>query len=252
MNTQFAYDNGNRALSGYNSMLLVKLPSETKYSLLLPLESTPSVFGDVDTFEFDLLTARTKGQVEGKESIEKKDVEFLLHRDNIIRLKALEGKALDFLVVYSDYTGYTFSGTIKVRPNDAESDVLKGTFSITPSTADPLMEDVRDLIKETVWFENTIVDEISFADKSKSETIVVQTTPTDATLEATCNNNKFTVTATQPTGSTPGNVVIGCEAGISGKQYGIVRITAKKNGSGTEEDPEYSPWTTTIAVSYKE
>lgn len=252
MNTQFAYDNGNRALSGYNSMLLVKLPAETKYSLLLPLENTPSVFGDVDTFEVDLLTARTKGQVEGKESIEKKDVEFLLHRDNIIRLKALEGKTLDFLVVYSDYTGYTFSGSIKVRPNDAEAEVLKGTFSITPSAANPLMEDVRDLIKETVWFSNTIIDELSFSDKADKETVVVGTTPSDATISATCTNGNFTVNVTQPASGASGKVEIGCQTSISGTQYGIVKITASKVGSGTSDDPEYAPWTTTIAVSYKQ
>ena len=55
-----------RAMSGYGSALLYKEANEPKYHLLLPLETVPTVSGSVDSFDFDILTCPSKGQVEGK------------------------------------------------------------------------------------------------------------------------------------------------------------------------------------------
>lgn len=247
---EFLHYDDKRSMSGYNSMLLVKTAAETKYSLLLPLESTPSVFGEVETFEYDLLTAPTKGQVEGKESLDSAEVDFLLHRDNIRRLQGLEGKTLDFLVVYGDYTGYTFTGTIKIRPQNAEADVLRGTFTITPISANPMILDCRDSIKETVWFTNTIDEEIKFSSATKTATVIIATNPDNAKIAVESDSPAFTATATQASGDQPAKVVVNCSESISGKQYGIITVTASAQGTGTEEDPEYAPWTISFRVSY--
>ena len=74
--------NETRALSGYKSACLVKRTGEEKYSLVGATESVPYVFGDKETFDFNLLQSPVIGQVEGKMSLEAQDIEVLHHRDN--------------------------------------------------------------------------------------------------------------------------------------------------------------------------
>ena len=124
-----------RALTGYGAALLYKESYETLYHLLLPLETVPTPNGSVDTFDFDVLTCLSKGQVEGKESLDQKDVDYLWHRDNVRRIESLQGRVLDFMAVYKDFTARTFTGTIKNRPQDPTADIHRGTFTITPMSA---------------------------------------------------------------------------------------------------------------------
>lgn len=236
-----------RAINNYGSLLLVKEASEQLYSLLLPLETTPSVFGSVDTFDFDLLSSKTKGKVEGKETLDSKDVEFMWHRDNLYRLEGLVGKMLDFLVIKKDFSGYAFSGTIRIRPNDNSAEISKGTFTITPISAVPTpILDCRDLYKDTVVFANTIPDTLTIG--STDEVVSIATSPAGetVTIEASCDNSNFDVQVSQASGSTLATVTIKKKADSPdpAPQYGIVYITAKADN--------YASWTTTIAVDYAE
>lgn len=233
-----------KTMSGYGSQLLYKDATETLYHILLPLESAPSVFGSVDTFDYDLLTCKTKGKVEGKETLDQKDVEFMWHRDNVRRLEELQGKVLDFMVVYQDFTARTFSGTIKVRPNDAGADIMRGTFTITPNTASTVtLLDCRDLIQDTVVFANTIPDSLVIGATAQSVEVATDPAKTASTIEAICDNTNFTVNVTPATESANAKVTIAkASEAVAGKQYGIVTITAKAEG--------YASWTTSIAVEY--
>ena len=142
-----------RAQSGLGAAILVKTPSQTKYSLLVASETVPSIFGTTETFEFDLLNSPTKGKVEGKQTLDEKEVQVLHHRDNVYRFEKLKNQTLDFLVVDSQFVGYKFSGTLSYRMNDATADVLYGTYTITPMSADPTpILNVRDIVQETLCF----------------------------------------------------------------------------------------------------
>lgn len=232
-----------KTMSGYGSALLYKEANESLYHLLLPLETAPSVFGSVDTFDYDLLTCKTKGKVEGKETLDQKDVEFMWHRDNIRRLESLQGKVLDFMVVYQDFTARTFTGKIRVRPNDSGADIMKGTFTITPSSASVVsLYDCRDLIQDTITFASIIPDSLVIGDTAS--VVEVATDPkTGVTIKATCNNSSFKVDVTDATETANAKVSIskGTSAGTA-PQYGIVEITASAEG--------YASWTTTIAVEF--
>lgn len=221
-----------RAMSGYDSMLLYREGSEL-YHILLPLETAPTVSGSVDTFDFDILTCPSKGQVEGKESLDQKDVDFLWHRDNVRRLEELQSKVLDFMVVYQDFTARTFTGTIKVRPQDAGADIMRGTFTITPMSASTTtILDARDLIMDTVVFTNKIPSSIEM--KSNSETIEVKTDPTTATFVVESDNSNFN-------GTIADNKLTITYTGEGSKvEYAILTITAKAEG--------YAEWTTSIAL----
>lgn len=231
-----------KAISGYGSALLYRdaQAGDKKYHLLIPLETVPSVNGSVDTFEFDLLTCPSKGQVEGKESLEQKDVEFLWHRDNVARLEALQGRVLDFLAVYSDMTGRKFSGTIKVRPNDVNNDIVRGTFTITPLSASvTTILDCSDIIQDTVAFASTIPAEIEVG-VNKPYELDCQTNPaTGTTVEVT--SDVGTVTGTYASGTV---TVKATAAGTA-----VLTLTAKD--SNTESDTRMASWQTTVRVVAK-
>lgn len=229
----------NRAMSGYGSALLYKESNEELYHLLLPLESAPTVSGSVDTFDFDILTCPSKGQVEGKESLDQKDVDFLWHRDNVRRLEALQGQILDFMVVYQDFTARTFTGSIKVRPQDSSADIMRGTFTITPMSASTTtILDARDLIQDTVVFTNKIPASVVM--KGTTHTVPVKTDPTTATFEVTSDNSNFsgkvesgvlTITYKAPS-----------EGDTVGKKYAVISIKANALN--------YASWTTSISVEH--
>ena len=223
----------NRAMSGYGAALLYKESNETLYHLLLPLETVPTPNGSTNSFEFDLLTCPSMGQVEGKETLDQKDVDFLWHRDNVRRLEALQGKVLDFMAVYRDFTARTFTGTLKVRPQDPTADIHRGTFTITPMNASSnTILDARDLIQDTVVFTSAIPESVVLTENTYS--VEVKTNPTTATFTVESDNSNFS-------GSVSGNKLTITYSGSSDKpEYGILTIKASAEG--------YASWETTIAV----
>ena len=238
----------NRGMSGYGSALLYKdstVDLDGLYHLLLPLETAPSVTGSVDTFDFDILTCPSKGQVEGKETLDQKDVDFLWHRDNVIKLESLQGKVIDFLVVYQDFTARAFTGTIKVRPQDASADVMRGTFTLTPMSAQTTtILDARDLIKDTVWFTNSIASRVVTDKTTKKSVVAVETNPSDATVTTKVYSYKDGELVVAESSFTAeyetGNVTITYIGEGSKVEYALVELTASKDG--------YASWVTTIAV----
>ena len=224
----------NRAMNGYGSALLYRDAGEQKYHILIPLETTPFVAGSVDTFDFDILTCPSKGQVAGKETLDQKDVDFLWHRDNVRRLEALSNKVLDFLVVYQDFTARTFTGTIKVRPQDATADIMRGTFTITPMSAGTTtIDDARPLIQETVTFSGKVPSAVSISSE-KAYTLKLTANVSGATFTAKSSNASFTATVEGDT------LTVTYTGEGTAVEYGIVEITASKEN--------YATWTTTIAV----
>ncbi|MBQ7797856.1 MAG: hypothetical protein IJ371_01890 [Clostridia bacterium] len=227
----------NRVMNGYDSMLLFKKSGEDKYHLLLPLETVPTVNNSSDTFDFDLLTCPSKGQVEGKESLDQVEVDFMWHRDNVLRLEELQGQVLDFMVVYKDYTARTFTGTIKVRPQEAGADVMRGTFTITPMSAQTTtILDARDLIQLTVAFASQIPSSVEVADGSYTIKNV-KTDPTTANLTFASDNEHFTASKSGQ------DITIQYTGEGATKEYAIITITASVDN--------YASWTTTIAVENK-
>lgn len=226
-----------KARSGYGAALMFIDPFDTtdatkgKYRLFIPLETVPTIEGSVDTFEFDLLNSKSKGKVQGKEALDDKDNEFLWHRDNIIRLEKYEDMVLDFMVVYADFTAKKFSGQIKTRPNDVTSDVARGTFTITPMSAQiKTIYDCRSEIIETVFFDTAIPDSIVVTGTG-TKTIVVKTAPTSATLSV--KSDKETVARASVVSNTV--TVTGVSNG-----YTYITITASATGMAS--------WETTVLV----
>ena len=238
-----------RAQSGYGAALLVKLQTETKYSLLIASETIPAVFGTPSSFEFDLLNSRSLGRVAGKSSVDDKDVEFLLHRDNIYRLEQFRGKVLDFLYFTPDCMAWHFVGQIRVRPNDAGADVLRGTYTVVPMSVDdkPIL-DARDLIMETALFSDVVPDSLNIDyGNSASTDVLLASNVENATFECkiydTTNGKVATEESTTFNGTVSGNTltIAQGESVSTGTHYALAFVTVNADG--------YASWTTTIALS---
>lgn len=223
-----------RALSGYKSAWLYKDLELGKYCLVGATESVPYVFGDKDSYEFDILQSATKGQVEGKPSLEPKDIEVLHHRDNAYRFGKMKGKTIDFMSINAEFVGYKYTGTLDYRPNDAEADVNRATVTITPMSADatPLFN-ARDEIAETLCFASAIPETIKVGDKFDISVLQTTATATYKMVKIGANNVETDATASL-TSTNPKEATIS-EAGL----YAItVSDTAK----------QYASWTTTVYV----
>lgn len=221
-----------RALSGYRSAWLIK-GDNGKYSLVGATETVPYVFGDKDTFEYDLLQAPTKGQVEGKMSLESQDIEVLHHRDNAYRYEKLKGKVHDFMVINAEFVGYKFTGTLDYRPNNAEADINRATVTITPMSASvtPIFN-ARGDIEETLCFANSIPATVKVGERI--DLSVVQSSAT------------VTVSAKSIAGGT--NAETDATASVSTTNISAVTISAEGLYALTVSASGYAPWTTTVYV----
>lgn len=226
----------NRAQSGYGAAILVKKRSEAKYSLLIASETASSVFGTMDTFEYDLINSPVKGKVQGKMTLDAKEVECLYHRDNAYRFYTLKDQVLDFLFINKEFVGYKFTGTIDFRPNDATADVHKGTYTITPMSADPTpIFNCRDEVLETLCYKSAIPESIKSTEKIDLSVVQSDVTVTytafvikkDGTKDT---SNTATVTKEPTSGLWAVSVTESCLVGIEASATG------------------YAPWTTTVYV----
>lgn len=224
-----------RALTGYKSAWLVKLPENGgKYSLIGATESVPYVFGEKETFDFNLLQSPVIGQAEGKMTLESQDIEVLHHRDNAYRFEKLKGKVLDFMVINAECVGYKFSGTVEYRPNNAEADINRATVTIVPMDA------------QTVPVFNArpeIIETLCFADE------IPATIKTGGTISLAVKQTNATVTMTAK------NVVDGGDGDTDATSmvtYDDSKKTATISASGlyaiTVSATGYASWTTTVYV----
>jgi hypothetical protein len=238
-----------RAQNAYGSAILVKEQGNDKYSLLIASETVPAVFGSQGSFEFNLVNSKTIGKVPDKVTLEDKEVEFLLHRDNVYRLEQLKDKVLDFLYFTPDFMGWRFTGMISSRPNDATAEILRGTYTITPMSADPNpIYDARSLIIETI----SITDSVS-------DSIVVDSTGSGEIISIVCDVDGFSATveikdgvtgeiSTKFTGTAGTATNNKCDVtftanGATSVDYAVAFITVTKSG--------YASWTTTVALQGK-
>lgn len=233
-NNSFFQYNETRAQSGYKSAWLVKRPGADKYSLVGATESVPYVFSDKDTYEFDILQSPTKGQVEGKMSLDPKDIEVLHHRDNAYRFgKLKEAGSLDFMVINAEFVGYKFVGTIDYRPNDAEADVNRATVTITPMSAQTTpVFNARPLIEETLCFASAIPATVKVGEEIDLSVTQAGVTPTITAVKIADDDNAETDATASILTTDIKNATI--------STAGLYAITASADG--------YASWTTTVYV----
>lgn len=233
-----------RGQNAYGSAILVKEQNAEKYSLLIASETVPAIFGSQGSFEFNLVNSKTIGKIPDKVTLDDKEVEFLLHRDNIYRLESLKDKVLDFLYFTPDFMGWHFTGMISNRPNDATAEILRGTYTITPMSADPTpIMDARYLVMETIAITDVVPDSVQVGTTAVSIPVICDVDGFTATVvikdsKTGQTSTKFTATA----GAASDNKATVSITATSATEtdYAIAYITVSKTG--------FASWTTTVAL----
>jgi hypothetical protein len=149
-----------------------------------------------------------------------------------------------------DFMGWKFVGEIDYRPNDATADILRGTYTITPTSADtaPIM-DARSLIMETITITNSIPDSLQLKESSSAsdgEEILIQCDVDGVTVTVEIVDGvtgeevtKFGTSVTNASANSPAKVILsGLNTTV--EDYAIAYITVSKTG--------YAPWTTSISL----
>lgn len=242
--------NDNRANSGLETGLFVRRPSkgETKYYLFMPGTTTPFLSGDYDTIEYSILQNGYKSKIFEKMTIDDKEVEFALHRDNAIRIQEFVGEQLDFLSVTQDGIGYEATGSIKYKPNDAEEgSVHTGSYTIVASSVSTeAIPDVRPLIQDTVIFKGAVPESIDVS-SADGVTVPIESLVDGYTIAVEIKDNDgkvvttFTATPTQPLPTEKkGSVKFTKGTSATSDNYACAYITISKEGSAS--------WTTTILL----
>ena len=201
-NTFFNY-NESQAQVGYKSAVLYKQQGDTKYRFLCASETVPFPYGTRDTFEYDLLNSSSKGMVEGKNTLEQKEVELLYTPNNAYLFETLKGKVLDFMSITPDKIGYKYHGKISFRPNDASADIHRGTYTITPMGASEIPYFMaREECYTPLFFADVIPYEISLASlDSTAETVPLNLGLVGDYTGATYKYDTISATTNRPTGT---------------------------------------------------
>ena len=220
--------NESQANVGYKSAVLYKEQGDTKYRFLCASETVPFPYGTKDTFEYDLLNSSSKGMVEGKNSLEQKEVELLYTPNNAYLFEKLKDKVLDFMSLTPDKIGYKYHGKISFRPNDASADIHRGTYTITPMGASevPLFM-AREECFIPLFFADVIPYEISLASLEPTEEKVNLNLGLVGNYEgATYKYDTFSATTNKPTG-TQTSITVTKGVGSLPKTKGLYIITAE-------------------------
>lgn len=228
-------DDTSRGSTGVGGQWNIWDSTLNKYVLFLPTETLPSVVGSISTVDHDVTTSETVGKIKGKLSIEDKEIQFLWHRDNLVRLNQFLNKQNDFLVSYPDGTGWKFTSEYVYKPDDStSSEKVTGTINLISSKVDSVASlNVRDMMAPTCFITTTLDGEVEI-EKSKSVSYTLTANADDVTYEVVSDNTGITAT------ETGGKLTI--TAG-SGATTGIVELKANKTGMAS--------WTTTILVTVK-
>lgn len=194
--------NESQAQLGYKSAVFYRKQGDTKYRFLCASETVPFPYGTRDNVEFDLLNSATKGLIEGKMSLEQKDIELLYTPNNAYLFETLKDQVLDFMSLTPDKVGYKYHGKISFRPNDATSDVHRGTYTITPMGASeiPLFM-AREECYSPLFFADVIPYEISIADLGVETAVKLNLGIVGNPTGVTYHYDTFSETTNKPSGT---------------------------------------------------
>ena len=226
--------NESQAQVGYKSAVLYKKQGDTKYRFLCASETVPFPYGTKDTFEFDLLNSANKGMVDGKNSLEQKEVELLYTPNNAYLFETLKDQVLDFMSLTPDKIGYKYHGKISFRPNDASADIHRGTYTITPMGASEVpMFMAREECYTPLFFADVIPYEISLATLHNANDVKLNLSLTGNYTGATYTYDTFSATTNKPSGSAS-ELTVENGVGSIPKTKGLYIITAEPDSTDKE------------------
>ena len=223
--------NESQAQVGYKSAVLYKKQGDTKYRFLCASETVPFPYGTRDNVEYDLLNSASKGLVEGKMSLEQKEVELLYTPNNAYLFETLKDQVLDFMSLTPDKIGYKYHGKISFRPNDASADIHRGTYTITPMGASEVpLYMAREEVLTPLFFADVIPYEISLADLGEETDVKLNLGIVGNPTGVVYKYDTFSATTNKPSG-TKSELTVTNGIGSIPKTKGLYIIYAEPSSS---------------------
>lgn len=243
-----------RKSNPYGSALLVCEHNDGYFENTIPLEAIPSIFGERETYDFNVLTELAKGVVSGKMEMTAATQAFFLTKENLERLDQLTGKTFTYMVACGNNIGYTFNAEISYKVADIDNgSILQGEMTITPSSFGSVLKEVRPFIRDTLTFTGTVPVSVTLTnEEGKGEyTLKVAVEETkNATIEATVvgdGSNNYTATWAS------GLLTVKAKEGIVAPSYAQVYLVASSTEKmSTEENApdKYAPALLIIDLNY--
>lgn len=242
-----------RVHNPYGSALLVDEKGDGYFALTVPLEGIPSVFGDRETFDINVLTELAMGVVSGKIKMQTATQEFFLTKENTFRLDQLTGRVLEYMVLAGNGLAYTINAEISYKFADIDNgDVLKGELTLAPSSFNAIIDDARPHIRQTLTFANTIPARIVLTSEEGGNTKELECKITESDT-ATVNAEVVGDASTKYTASWSNGKLTITHTGETAPDYAMVKLTA----SSTEKMPneadndKYAPYTLFADLSFE-
>ncbi|MFI3329104.1 MAG: hypothetical protein R3Y05_01305 [bacterium] len=234
-----------RAVAGEGSALYIQ-NENGKYSVLIGLETVPTVAGSYDSIDVNITNTNVVGKIGGKLTLDDTTFTFLLHRDNVRRLIEVSGKDKNFMVVTPDMMGQKFSGTIKFQLNEMTGDAkAEGEVTLTPSAMDefPIMN-ALPLLEKTCKFTKRPAATTTVG-SGDNTTMSIELFPENATVSVVAGTSADEGNANGLTMTESGGVLtITSDGSDSALASATFYITASASG--------YASWTTTVLVQVTE
>lgn len=247
-----------RVHNPYGSALLVGEKNDGYFALTIPLESVPSPYGDVETFEYNILTEKTKGLTKGKTEATAVTTDFFITKENLYRLDQLKGKVFEYMVVFGNGIGYTFNGELDYRFNDVDNgDNLKGSLTVTPSSVGDTIYDVRPFIRQTLMFSGTLPASVTLTSENATGGLVLECAIENGSTTATITpklvgdaSSKYNVAWDNTTSKLTIKQADG--ATLAEPSYCMVQLTASDTATMDGSDKlKYAPYTLIIDLDYQ-
>ena len=177
--------NDSRAMTDIGSAIFIRRSSDTKYHIWLPVTNIPATGSAPEQVETTVTTSAKKTYTQGRQDSPQKELTFMAHRDNFMRLKEDFNKEADFLQINPDLTAWAFRGFVSMYQDEISvGSNLTGKAVITTTySEDKPRENVLDIIQETVTI-NSAVNSIVSIEGTGTEVINIVTDPSTATIEA--------------------------------------------------------------------
>lgn len=210
-----------RALSEHRGSALLMKKANGKYSILLPVEGTGENGSTPAQLDKTAIGNPQATSVDGRKENPQKTLPFFTHRDNIRILEAIKGTNQDFLRLLPDFTGVKYSGTIDYMFNNTDVGSLEqGQITITPTSSDDYVDNVFDIVEDTVVFTTALDEVVEITGTGKYEK-QLSTNPADATYKVKSETDSV-ASASEAEGKL---TITGIANGTT-----IVTITASKTG----------------------
>lgn len=186
----------NNVKTGRGNILCIKKNGETKFHILVPVESVGNPDSKPETVDYTVSSSRTTKKVQTNTTLQDVDYTCAKNRDNLYVLNQLDPDTYyDFAAMDLAVGTYrTFKGKVSYTSDAADNGTVnKYTISITPSQADTVdLEDMSDLYMPTVVVSTSTAEIYEIATAEEKTILFDEVSPAEVTYSVESSSSSVT------------------------------------------------------------